>query len=199
MQHFLRTAAPARPSANGIVMNTDHESYIEVLVRSNVDRSRWFAAYLLKVDDHVAAAVTCWDLQFDKVFQTLDHPKYGQIYVDEYRRIWPVFFRLVDNTLGQRYGDGALAEFIDPDERNRKWFVAVQFRGAGSQSDAKARVAVDQAVELSASISQEFQRQLSFAQKARIGLKGGNIGYREGKAFADKWGKRLDWLRPFVG
>ena len=47
--------------------------------------------------------------------------------------------------------------------------------------------------------SREFQRELSWKQKAKIGMRGGKVGYREGKAFTEPWEKRLGWLQKVLG
>ena len=200
MQHFLHTVAPA--SGSGAV-EVDHESdYVEFLLQSKTDPSVWFASYLLKVDDNVAAAVTCWDQQFDVVFQQLNDPKYGAIYVDEFRKIWPTFFSLVDATNDERYGDGALTQLVDPDDMNRKWFVAVLVSGlqtATENDGSKFTAAVDKAVDLSLAVFREAQTKLSWKLKAKIGLRGGAVGYRAGKEFAGPWEDRLRWLQTLLG
>lgn len=209
MQHFLRTQPPA-DTTNSVVFN-QRPTYIEVLIQS-LDRKVWFSCYIIPQpkgenagrDGASAAAIICWDRQFDSTFEYFSNPKYGRIWTDAYRGLWPTFFQLMDNAVHGNYEDGALAEMTDPDDGKQKWFFAVVVHGLGADFSApgavdKATKAADRVVQLGLRANAEFQRQLSWSQKIRVGLRGGAAGAKEGQAVANPWRERLDWLRLFVG
>jgi hypothetical protein len=177
-------------------------AYTEVLTRSTGDPNHWFSGYVVKIDDNTLAAAVCWGQQFDAVFQQLNDPRFGSIYVDEFRKIYPTFFSLIDNAVDERYGDGALTELIDLDDMNRKWFFAklinVTARGGGAGADLAVRNAVDEVIALALAAAREFQTDLSWKAKLRIGARGGAVGYKEGAAISDRWGKRLNWLQALL-
>jgi hypothetical protein len=200
MQHFLRNAAPL-PTEQDVVMEDHSPDYIAFLRRSNVNPARWFSSYLVKIDDHASAAITCWDQQFDPLFEKLGDPQHGAILAGEFRKLWPNVFAVIDNALDERYGDGALTEFIDPDDMNRKWFVAVLFSSASSDQDEHtvASRAIDAVVERSLGIADDLLKELPWKAKIRIGLRGGAVGFKRGQEIADKWRKRLDWLQTLSG
>jgi hypothetical protein len=200
VQHFLQAVPPS--SGSGIVTRERDGYYTEVLIEFDTGDA-WVAAYVIPIDEDAVACVTCWDQQFDPIFQQLTDPKYGQIYVDEFKKIWPQFFALIDNTVDERFGDGAITQLVDPDDRNRKWFVAKVVGGlqAADDSGTAARVsaAIDAVAELSLAIFREFQHELSWRQKAKIMARGGAVGYREGKAITGPWEERLGWLQTLIG
>jgi hypothetical protein len=202
MQHFLHTVAP--PSTEESLLTEDHSpDYLMFLHRSSVNPARWFSSYLVRIDDQVSAAMTCWDQHFDPIFEKFGDPDQGPILSDEFRRIWPNFFAVIDNALDERYGDGALTQFIDPDDMNRKWFVAVLFHSSSSSSNQDYEKAVlnaiDAVVTRSHGIADDLLKELPWKSMVRIGFRGGAVGYRKGKAISDKWKQRLEWLQFFVG
>ncbi|HEU0131456.1 MAG TPA: hypothetical protein VFQ85_10760 [Mycobacteriales bacterium] len=178
------------------VETVEHSGYLEVRLRET-PRPLTRSVYVLNAGEGVGAAVTCWGQRFDPVFAGFDDPKYGRIWMDAYRTIWPTLFALIDNAIDERFGDGALTELVDPDDVNRKWFVAVLF--STSSGEAAAEHAVDRVAELSVALSNDLTRQLGWKEKAKIAARGGRVGYREGREIADRWEKRLDWLRPLLG
>lgn len=202
MEHFLHTAPPATAEPGANVVLEDHQpDYYKLLARSDFDPNVWFSAYVVSVDDHTSAGMTCWDQQFDGAFEKFADPKYGPIYAEEFRKVWPTFFELIDHAVDERYGEGALTEFIDPDDVNRKWFIAVLTRAMGStMEDVDRRLeAADRAVELSLAVTREIQTKPGWKRMAKIGLRGGAVGYREGQALRAKWEGRLNWLAPLIG
>jgi hypothetical protein len=202
VEHFLETAPPATTEPGSDVLFEDHTpSYLKVLSRSSVDANTWYSAYLIRIDDHTSAAVTCWGQQFDVAFQQFADSKYGHVYLKEFRKIWPTFFELIDHAIDERYGDGALTELIDPDDVNRKWFIAVLVSGSGSADDQEQRrlEAADVAVALSLAVTREIHTELTWKVKAKIAMGGGAVGLREGQAIRSKWEGRLNWLQPLIG
>jgi hypothetical protein len=200
MQHFLHTAPP--PSGSGVVMNFDRSHYAELLHQSSSDPAQWFSSYIVHIDDNVLAGVTCWDQQFDIILEKFNDPQHGRIWVDEFRKIWPTLFSLFDNTIDERYGEGALAELVDPDDMNRKWFVVALVGIADLTDDEieqRCYEAADKAVDLSLALTREFQNELSWKQKAKIVARGSAAGYREGREKVGPWQDRLGWLQTMLG
>jgi hypothetical protein len=118
----------------------------------------------------------------------------------ELRKIWPTFFELIDNSVDERYGDGALTEVVDPEDMNRKWVIAILVGGLKSEADwPRVLEAVDRAVALSLTVGQELQHELSKGQKVKVMLAGGRAGYRQGKEATAPWEKRLGWLKTILG
>lgn len=163
-----------------------------IYLRDSVNPGRWYVAYVVMIEDGVGAALACWDQDFDEYFRLIADPKLGSIYVDEFRRQWRTFAQLLDQTADERYGDGALAEFIDPDDINRKWFVACLFAGDPDATAfmERAVAAAVRSVELSIAIRADFRSPISALSYTRIAFRGAAAGAAE----ARRWTKHLDWL-----
>jgi hypothetical protein len=180
----------------------EHAQYFEFLHQSESDPAVWFSSYVARVDETVLAGMTCWDQDFDQYFEKLSDAQLGPIFADEYRKIWPTFFRLLDNTAEGQFGDGAIDQLVDPDDKNAKWFIAVLFNWAGmSDEEGNRRLteAADSAVSLSLQVVRESQTNVSWRQRAKMGARGAAAGYRHGKEITNPWEERLGWLQAMLG
>ena len=189
MQDFLNTSAP--PDGQSGVTILDHSPlYMEVLAPT-ADGSAWYSAYILRIDDSTAACVTNWEQRFDPFLAQLRNPKYGHIWADEFRKLMPTFFSVMDNTADERFGDGALTEIQDPLDMNRKWVIAAVLGGVDKADDQRVLGAVDHVIELSQNISRELgsaklggmakrecscEAELSAIEKAKNGRTNGETG-----------------------
>lgn len=189
MQYFFG------PPAKAEIRETD--SYLEI-TSPIPDAS--LVSYVIKVEGTTWAACTCWEQRFDPIFQQLNNPQYGQIYLPEFKKIWPSFFRAYDNAVDEQYGNGALAEFYDPDDMNRKWFIASMFQASDlDQLNERMVEPVDRVLDLSGKVFLEFRNEVTGWQKAKMMAKGAAVGYRAGRQAAEPWEKGLDWLRVLAG
>lgn len=195
MQSFLDTTAPE--SGTEAVVTPRANGFVEVLHQSPDDPEIWFASYVVKVADGVTVAMTCWDERFDAGLARLADPRVGHIVAGEFRLLWPTFFLLLDNTAAGRHEDGALARLVDPDDGERKWFIAV-LAGAGTEAQLPTS-AVDDVVGLSLHVANESRHDLSTGQKARIAARVGASRVRPRKQVARPWEDRLDWLQALLG
>jgi hypothetical protein len=201
MQHFVRPTPPTAAESD-VVVNPHDPYYWEYLFRSPAAPNGWVVAYLVKIDENIAAAVTCWDQHFDPVIQQLSNPRSGPVLEKEARKTWVTFFKLLDNAIDERYGEGALTEMIDPDDMNKKWYFAVLISGltqGGSEFAGKLQPAIEKVVDLSFQFIQESPGKQSMAQKARIFMSGFVSGYRRGEEMVRPWQQRLDWLQGLLG
>lgn len=178
-------------------MRRDTSDYIEFTLRSRANPGRWLAIYLVQVNaSGTWAAVSCWDRQFDRIVAQAAG-KNGDLVIAEYRRIWPTFFALVQNAADEQYGNGALTEFMDPDEMNRKWFVAVLFRtppGNPAELDERVATAVAKVVTLTDQLQSDFLRPLTKISQARAILKAAVRGANESQEIFKRWTENFDWL-----
>lgn len=159
-----------------------------------------FITYLVREEEDTYAVCACWEQVFDAMFKRLNDPSIGPVFASEGRKLWPGFFLAYDNAVDERYGDGAMVELVDPDDMNRKWFIAIKFRASSdTQIEEKGAAAMERVVDFSLQIGQELERELTFWEKTRLFAKGGAQGYRRGKELTGPWEKGLDWLRVITG
>ncbi len=200
MQLFSETHPP---KSGADVIEIDHSPrYIEYLLESGAKDGNWFAVYLVLIDDSVIAVMTCWGQRFDQIFAMLNDPKYGEIWADGFRKIWPTFFSLVDNTIDERWGDGALAQFVDPDDVNRKWFIVCLLPVPKKSTKASRQMfgeTVTKVYSMSLQVAMDLQREMSWGEKARLGLRGGMVGYRSSAKALEPFTKGLEILQKILG
>ncbi|GAA4400766.1 hypothetical protein GCM10023153_28540 [Ornithinibacter aureus] len=191
MDHFCSPSdVPA--GAAGAVLGEVSNGRCPVYFQDAVNPGRWYVGYVVMIDEGIGAGLACWGQDFDQYFALINDPKFGAIYVDEFRKQWRVFTKVLDQTADERYGDGALAQFVDPDDINRKWFVASMFAADPdtAQFTEKAVAATVRSVELSLAIRADFRSPISPVTFARVFFRGAAAGAAE----ARRWTKHLDWL-----
>lgn len=191
MDHFF--APSAVPEGDGAIhFGEVANGRWPIYFRDAANPGRWYVAYVLMLEDGVGAGLSCWNQDFDAYCALIADPKHGPIYVTEFRKQWKVFAQILDQTADERYGDGALAQLIDVDDLNRKWFVASLF-AADPESSAfpeKAVAAAMRSVELSIAMKSEFRAPIRPLTYARVFMRGAAVG----AADAQRWLKHLDWL-----
>ena len=199
MRHIMESEPQA--GVDDIVIEVAHGSHAPVHFRDARNPGRWYTAYMMHLGDGVGAGLACWDQQFDTFFRLVSDAKLGHIYADEFRRRWRHFAALLDQTADERYGEGCLAELIDPDDMNRKWFVATLFNASGDYAELSTRAvtACARSVQISVDLGDELRQPVKLSAFARIGLRSAAVGAREGREQVARWTKHLDWLQPFLG
>lgn len=145
---------------------------------------------MLTVSDSACVAVTCWDHQFDPILEHLDKPQVEKVL----RRLHPAWFECVDNAVRERYGDGALLEFLDPDVMNRKWMIGVMFSYLADDKDAAAAVAVDKVLTLSLRVFEESSNKPSKLDYVRAAAAGAAQGGARGWAATAQIRGAAQWL-----
>ncbi|WP_449281632.1 hypothetical protein [Leucobacter sp.] len=191
MEHFLYGAPPATEIVDGIAWR-DTASYVEAKVSLG---DAWVPVYILTVDDAIGAAVTCWDHQFDPILENLAQPQIEPVL----RRLHPAWFACMDHARQERYGDGALLEFLDPDVMNRKWMIGVLFSSLETDRDARVAAAMEKVLAISLQVFQESSNKPSAFDYMRVAAAGALQGGAQGLAVADKIRAAAQWLPVFGG
>lgn len=186
MEHFALGTPPVTPAVDGMSWR-ETASYVEVKVAV---QDAWVAVYVITVSETTGAAVTCWDHQFEPILENLSKPQIEPVM----RRLHPTWFACADNAARERYGDGALLEFLDPDVMNRKWMIGVLFSHLAEDTDAAASRAMEKVLGLSLRIFAESSNKPSRLDYVRVAAAGAAKGGARGMAIADKIRQASQWL-----
>ncbi|HEX9088924.1 MAG TPA: hypothetical protein VF867_15505 [Arthrobacter sp.] len=183
------------PVATEQVRKTTH--YLEVI--TPVQGAGSVVYYINEVHDDTWAACACWGrsgLAFDMIFSVVEHPEKAPKIAAGLRDSYPSLFLAYDNAMSEQYGAGALAQFIDPDDMNRKWFVASMFRAHDVASfDEKMPAAANRAILLSCQISMEFETAAAETQEVtRVAAQANGITAGDVRAAVGALTRGLDWL-----
>ena len=145
--------------------------------------------YILPLGPGDFIVASCWGHEFDKFTPFILDPKMGRDWLRAYSEPWPTYGQLVTNASEGRYSSGALINFENPDDGERKWFV-ITFVGNLVPTNEWAEVfdnprivAACQMVYLkSAELAQQMTsgRDISPGTMAKLYAKGFFSGYAEG-------------------
>ncbi len=191
MEHFTLGTPPDSPVVDGVAWR-ETSSYVEAKVAV---QEAWVPIYIITINETTGAAVTCWDHQFDPILEQLQKPQIEQVM----RRLQPTWFASADNAAKERYGDGALLEFLDPDVMNRKWMIGVLFSYLASDTDAAACAAMEKVLRISLQIFAESSNKPSAFDYVRVAAAGAAKGGAQGMATAEKIRQSAQWLSALGG
>ncbi|WP_062464599.1 hypothetical protein [Demequina soli] len=185
MEHFANATAPTTEVVDGIAWRRT-SAYTEAKVAVE---SAWVPVYLIRVDENVGAAVTCWDHQFDVIIDNLTKLQIEKVL----RRLQPTWFACADNATKERYGDGALLELLDPDTLNRKWMIGVMFSHESTDPQAAAK-AMAKVTEISLAVFAESSNKASAMDYARAATGGFFAGAARGMTYAERIMQAAKWI-----
>jgi hypothetical protein len=195
--HTFGSSVRPGPGASSPVVEVSAR-YVHVRYQASDNPGRWFSGYALRVDDDVWAALTCWDREFDPMLEILGRQD-GDLIAAELRKIRPALFQLIDNAVGERYGDGALVEIQDPDDFNRKWFIAKLFRASDDELDEALDTHLTQIMESSVVVLRESLNPIPASALARLGIRGAIRGAADGYRIANSLLDKFRWLSDLQG
>jgi hypothetical protein len=205
-----------RPTRSEFLVN-ETPSYIELETRINdpeMPGASYF--YVIPQSETSVLVAACWGREPDAMMTQFSNPKFGKDLFRAFCEAYPIMGTLFKNGMDERYSDGALIRFRDPNDGEPKWSVATVVGNivVGSQTDNP-----DEADEYGFVGSQRFlthsrmmsayelvgtksffaaheyaTNKISGTAKAWLVAKGAWQGYLEGLDAGMKWTQRLSGL-----
>jgi hypothetical protein len=197
----------ASPTSDGQFYNGT-PAYLEIQVHQT-DQPRGISyTYIIPLDNSNFIAAACWGHEFDRFQEFIFHQKLGGDWIKAYSEAWPTFGELINNALQGHYSRGALVNFEDPDDGERKWCVVTY---AGNTlpkanyeevtSDERIKNAVQLVATKSLQLSEQMTsgRDMSPVTKAKMLAKGAFLGYRQAINTQLIWLDRLSKIASVAG
>jgi hypothetical protein len=203
MRFFIDLAA--KPVTEQTVLNGTPQ-YLEVQ-EHGLDPPGISYVYVIPLDASSFVVATCWGHEFDRFREFIFHPKQGPAWIKAYSEPWPTFGELINNALAGNYSRGALVNFEDPDDGERKWYIAT-FVGNIIPTTSYQKIANDPKVVdacqrvyiKSAELLQQYARggEISVGTKAKMLAMGAWSGHTQALDTSLVWLNRLDQLTRFM-
>jgi hypothetical protein len=172
--------------------------------------------YVMPQSSTSMLVAACWGREPDAVVALFADPNFGDDWFKVFCETYPIQGQLFRNGNDERYSDGALVRFGDPDDGEPKWFVvtvvgnidplvepddpsAANDYGFVGHQRFLAHPRMAAAFELvgmkSFLAAQEyFTNEISSVNKAKIYAKGAWKGYLEGLEIGTRWMTRLGMM-----
>lgn len=190
MEFFLAGTPPVIEGSNGVAWRYE-STYAEAKVRL---AEHWLPVYVFSIEDGVLAAATCWNDMFDRMIDELF--KHEALY-PTLEKLYPTAMNVIENARSERYGDGALLQFIDPDDMYRKWFISVLVPGLFADdltADKTLLAAMDKTYRLGIQVGIEAEAEPTATQFLGLAGRGALEGYRERNKLFEELHDCLQWL-----
>lgn len=118
MRYFIDSTPGRDTIGDEDLMLRATNNYFELIY--TIDKSTYLIINIIPRNDYSAFVATCLGDGFDEVLENFDDEDYVETVCDT----WPLFVKLLNNGLKDKYSEGALIKLEDIDTGDRKWFLA---------------------------------------------------------------------------
>lgn len=118
MRYFIDSTPGPNAVGDEDLMFRVTNNYFELVYP--IDKHSYFIINIIPRNDYSAFVACCLGDCFDEVLDNLDDADYRETICDT----WPLFARLLQNGVRDKYSEGALIKLEDIDTGDTKWFLA---------------------------------------------------------------------------